>query len=197
MGINGRDLIRPFQVHGASVRTVDRRFKGRGAFDRLSALKETDALITAQRFLPIAVLTADCLPVFLFDPRKRVIAIIHAGWRGVNKRIITTAIQKMSGVFKTSAEDLIAVLGPAMRSCCYEVGREFIGFFGRNVVSTRDNKLYFDLAGAAAEEMREAGISVNSIFDTNICTSCLNGEFFSYRREGTGAGRSMSVLELS
>ena len=196
MGLRGARLVRPSQVHGDSVCVVNGQHKDRGAYHRSTVLQETDALITAERRLPLAILTADCLPIFLFDPNKRVIAMVHAGWRGVHKKIITKTVQKMSGSFKTSPSDLIVALGPALRTCCYEVGGEFRNLFPGAIYS-RGKKLYFDIAAAATEQMLKCGIAAGHIYDSHICTSCLHSEFFSYRKEGLRAGRSMSVMELS
>lgn len=195
IGISADRLICPFQVHSDSVVIVDEANRGRGAYERSTALKETDAVITDKCCLPLAILTADCLPVFIFDCNKKVIAMVHAGWRGMHKKIIAKTILKMQEKFSTKPTDLIIVLGPAIRQCCYEVGMDFLKYF-KNNISYRGTKLYFDLAGSAINQAKQAGVIDSHIYDTRICTSCRNDEFFSYRRDGTAAGRSMSVIEI-
>ncbi len=185
MGISGSKLVQPTQVHGDAVFCAC----------KLGLAGEADALITNYRHLPLAIRTADCLPVFLFDTGRRAIAMIHAGWKGMHKKIISKTIKQMEIKFLTASHELIAVLGPAIRPCCYEVDTEFRGYFG-GFVSSRDNRLYFDIVAAAVSELLEAGVNDGHIYDSAICTSCRNDEFFSFRREGLMAGRSLSVIEL-
>ena len=185
MGISGSKLVQPAQVHEDSVFCAC----------KAGAAGEVDALITNYRHLPLAIRTADCLPVFLFDTSHRAIAMIHAGWKGVRKNIILKTIKQMKIKFSTVPSDLIAALGPAIRPCCYEVGYEFRWYFG-GFVLPRGNKLYFDIVSAAVNELLGAGVKNGHICDSAICTSCRNDEFFSFRREGLMAGRSLSVMEI-
>lgn len=196
IGLDGSWLACPSQVHGASIGVVSQRDRGRGAYTRSPALKDKDALMTNEPRLALAILTADCLPLFMVDTRKKAIGLVHAGWKGLHKEIIARAIRQMRKVFQTDVSDLTIALGPSLRSCCYEVKREFIGFFPE-AVSSRGDKLYFDIAAAAVHQLLKSGIKNGQIYDTRLCTSCLNQEFFSYRREGERAGRSMSILKIA
>ena len=91
-----------------------------------------DALMTAETGLLLAVRTADCLPVLLVDPKQRVVATVHAGWRGALARIIEKAVGDMRLAFGSDPQQLLAVLGPSIRACCYEVGEEVVeAFHGR------------------------------------------------------------------
>ena len=130
------------------------------------------------------------------DVKKKAICLVHAGWKGLHKKIITQAIQRMKTSFKTDVSDLTVALGPSLRSCCYEVGKEFIDFFP-GATSFRGGKLYLDMARAAVDQLLKSGVESGQIYDTHLCTSCLNQEFFSYRREGEHAGRSMSILKIA
>lgn len=185
MGIDPGALVCPSQVHGNTV------FVAAGAHAGFSA----DALTTNRCSLALSILTADCLPVFLFDSSNRAIALVHAGWRGVQKKIIAKTIGRMKDEFQTDPAGLTAALGPALRSCCYEVGPEFKEYFP-DFLDARDGRLYFDIVSAAEAQLIENGVSPSRIQDCRICTSCRNDEFFSYRRQGKSAGRSMSVMEI-
>ena len=88
-----------------------------------------DGLITAQPGVLLTIRIADCLPALLVDPRQRVVAAIHAGWRGALARIIEKGVGDMRRAFGSNPQDLIAVLGPSIRSCCYEVGEEVVEAF--------------------------------------------------------------------
>ena len=196
IGLDGSGLVCPSQVHGVSIGVVNRRDRGQGAYARSAALKNKDALMTNEPGLAIAILTADCLPLFMVDAKKKAICLVHAGWKGLHKKIITQAIQRMKAFFKTDVSDLTVALGPSLGSCCYEVGKEFIDFFP-GATSSRGGKLYLDMARAAADQLLKSGVESGQIYDTHLCTSCLNQEFFSYRREGERAGRSMSILKIT
>lgn len=196
IGLDGSWLVCPSQVHGASIAAVSQRDRGQGAYARSPALKDKDALMTNEPRLALAILTADCLPLFMVDTRKKAIGLVHAGWKGLHKEIIVRAIRQMEKVFQTDVSDLAIALGPSLRPCCYEVKREFIGFFPE-AVSSRGNKLFFDIAAAATDQLLKSGVKNGQIYDTRLCTSCLNQEFFSYRREGERAGRSMSILKIA
>jgi len=184
IGISGSKIAQPTQVHGDAVFCACKP----------GPAGEADALITNCRNIPLAIRTADCLPVFLCDTAHSAIAMIHAGWKGIHKKIILKTIKQMETKFSTDPSDLVAALGPAIRPCCYEVGAEFRGYFG-DFVLPRDNRLYFDIVSAAVSELLEAGVNKGHIYDSAICTSCRNDEFFSFRREGLMAGRSFSVIE--
>lgn len=195
LGIDPRRIAIPHQAHGDKVVVVGSRDAGRGALTRSSAFPETDAVLTNRLGQPIGVLTADCLPVLVVAPGRRGIAAIHAGWRGMEKHIIRCALDRMRSRFGIGAHGLSVVLGPAIRACCYEVGQEFCERFPR-AVKKRDGRLYFDIIAAAREELDSWGVRPGAIFDSGICTCCAENEFFSYRRQGARAGRSMSILEI-
>ena len=194
-GINWKDLVGIAQVHGDKVAQVGKNHRGNGLFDRSTAIQDTDALFTDAAGLPISILTADCLPVFLFDPKKKTGALAHAGWRGVHQNIIPKTLKKMQKCFGTDVSDVVSVFGPAIGLCCYEVGEEFLKHFPSGL-EERQGKLYFSLTKTAYHQLKDSGVKARNIHDVGICTSCMNHEFFSYRREGELAGRSMSVLEI-
>ncbi|MBL8012756.1 MAG: polyphenol oxidase family protein, partial [Candidatus Omnitrophica bacterium] len=107
------------QVHGDRVLVVDEEFLGRNALD------DADALVTNLKNVLIAVRTADCLPVFLWDPEHGAMGVVHAGWKSTYKKILHRAIEAMNGNFQTNAGELKVAFGPVIRPCCYQVGPEF------------------------------------------------------------------------
>ena len=94
---------------------------------------DADAFITDEKNLPIAIRTADCVPVFIFDPIRRVIGLAHAGWRGTYKEIASKTVQRMQEKYASQPSDLKVVLGPCIRECCYKVNEEFRDYFPSNV----------------------------------------------------------------
>ncbi len=196
LGVNWEEMVCPSQVHGDKIFVAEDRDRGRGIFERSTAIQDTDAVITSQTNLPIGILTADCLPVFIFDTEHRCGAVVHAGWKGIHKRLISKTVRRMTEEFDTSVSSLAVALGPAIRACCYAVGEDFLARFGSEFIEKRKNKLFFDMVRAVCSEFMSLNVEPGQIYDSRICTYCMGNEFFSFRREGNAAGRSMSVMEI-
>jgi YfiH family protein len=178
------------QVHGDQVlvvRPVDRA-PGDGR-------PEADGLVTAEVGLPLMVRTADCLPVFMYDKKHQCIGLVHAGWRGCHQHIVQRALRLMGEEWQTQPEDVLVGLGPAIRSCCYEVGREFEGYFPRELAE-REGRRYLDLSLVMRRQLAELGVRDEDVSDSGVCTCC-DRNYFSYRRDGAAAGRMVSLLMLT
>jgi polyphenol oxidase len=194
-GLSCQDLVCAKQSHGSRIGYVSDCERGRGAFSYDDALEDTDALVTDCRGLALAIFTADCLPVFLFDPHLPAVGIVHAGWRGSRDGITASAVRFMQDRFQSRPGELYAAFGPAIRSCCYCVGEEFEHYFSSELV-TRDSRHYLDLAAVNMRQLLESGVCGKRIFDAGICTVCNSHEFFSHRASGGESGRMMSVICL-
>lgn len=195
LGIGYKDLVCARQVHGSSIKYVQEIDKGKGALTYDTAVADTDAFITGQKNLPLAIFTADCLSIFLYDTQNNSIGLIHAGWRSTQEKIVAKTIQLMQEKFNTQAKDLYVGFGPSIRSCCYEVGEDFKQLFSGELIQ-RNGRYYLDLVAINKTQLLGLGIKDKNIFDSGICTSCKNKELFSYRKEGKSCGRMMSVAML-
>ena len=195
LGVDYRDLVCAKQIHSSCVRYAKEEDKGSGALSYDSSVPDTDAFITDKKRVPLAVFTADCLSVFLFEPKKSIIGLVHAGWRSTKEKITTKTVQLIQREFDIQAKDLCAGFGPAIRGCCFEVGAEFKDDFAYGL-KERVGSYYLDLAGINKKELLDLEVREDNIFDPGICTSCRNGEFFSYRKEGKTSGRMMSIILL-
>ena len=195
LGINHQDLVCAKQIHSSRVAYVCEKDKGRGALSYDSAIADTDALITDKKNIPLAIFTADCLSIFLYDSKTASIGLVHAGWQSTKENITTKTVKLMQNKFNTKPQDLDVGFGPAIRDCCYEVGREFQDFFSDGL-KLRNNKSYLDLAGINKKELLDLGVRQENIFDSRACTLCQNNAFFSFRKEGESCGRMMSVMML-
>lgn len=195
LGIDYRDLVCAQQVHGSQARYIQETDKGKGALSYDTAILDTDALITHERNLPLAVFTADCLSVFIYDHRTPSIGLVHAGWRSSRDNIVGKTVKLMQEKFNTEVKDLSVSFGPAIGSCCYTVREDFTDFFPSDLIK-RNNHYYLDLVRINKKQLLDLGVKEKNIFDSQICTSCRNEEFFSYRKEGSGCGRMMSVIML-
>jgi YfiH family protein len=175
-----------------------------------AAPQEGDGLVTREPELAISVQTADCLPVLLVDPCRRAIAAIHAGWRGVLKRIVAKAVRLMEAEFATNPRDCVAVVGPSIRSCCYEVGDEVVEPFTnefdyaaslfrdpRPGEATRKGTQYLDLSLACRQQLLDANLLSKNIHANGPCTCCQKHRFFSHRAEKGNTGRTLSVIGMT
>lgn len=179
----------------------------------------------------LGVRVADCLPVLLVDRKKRAIAAVHAGWRGMLGRIIEKAAGEMRRTYGSRPEDLLAAVGPSIRACCYEVGKEVVeAFLGRFAAAEeffqipsprfaasrvrrpgtllglqappghsleKASHAHLDLVAAARQQLALAGVRRPRVYVANYCTACRGDLFFSYRREGSRAGRMAAVMGVS
>ena len=184
------------QVHGDEVYVV-----GDGAdIDNVEAEEviRADALVTNRKEVILTILTADCVPILLFDPQQEVIAAVHAGWRGSEMRIVAKSVSVMQERYDSSPEAIVAAIGPAIGGCCYEVGDDVAARFGRypEVVSRVGGKAHLDLKKLNYLQLREAGLKEEHIESSPICTACERERFFSYRGEEGCDGRFASCIML-
>jgi len=157
---------------------------------------EYDALITNVPNTFLGILTADCLPIFIVDQKKRVIAAIHAGRQGTAFHITTKVLKKMEKELGCTSENLLIAVGPSIGLCCYEIDEKvFRSEWEPFSIFVGDGKRMVDLAGINIAQMKEEGIRENQIFRINLCTSCHLDLFFSYRKEGQ-TGRQLSFIGI-
>jgi len=195
LSIDSRNLVCTKQPHNNQVKKVTSSDRGRGAADYNDALDAYDALVTNEKDLVLAIFTADCLPIFFFDPEHNAIGIAHAGWRGTKGDIAKNTINKMKEEQNTRPEDLIVGFGPCICKDCYEVGKEFKNYFSDGLIE-KEEKFYLDLIKLNRIQLLDAGVRTDNIIGSSFCTSCHNDEFFSYRKEKTSCGRMMSLIML-
>lgn len=195
LSIDHTKLVCANQTHSNFIKSVKLEDAGKGAENPHDAIKDTDALITNCTFLPLAVFTADCLSIFLWDPESKSVGIVHAGWRSSLGRITFNAAEKMSSEFGLRKNNLRAVFGPCLKSCCYEVGPEFNDYFNLGV-HKRNEKYFLDLVEINKQQLLDAGIIEENISGSSMCTACRNDLFFSYRKEKANCGRMMSVIMI-
>lgn len=195
LGINYKNLVCAKQPHSNKIVLVKREQKGKGATNLENAIAGVDGFLTNEKNLPLAVFTADCLSIFLFDPKNNAVGLVHAGWRGTRKKITEKVASKMKKYFGTKPQDLIVGFGPAIRICCYKVEGNFKRYFSKYLVR-RENNLYLDIVALNFKQLIKLGVKKKNILDSKICTCCQNKHFFSYRREGKRAGRMMSLIML-
>jgi YfiH family protein len=191
------------QAHGDNVCRVTEAERGRGARSHDDAVPATDALITDLPGVPIGVFTADCVPVFLYDPVRPAVGIAHAGWRGTAQSIAQKTIERMREEFASNPADMWAAIGPSIGPCCFEVGidvhEKFWERFGYSAPlfrKTYEQKWHLDLWLANRLQLEECGLDAERIVESRICSACNSGDYHSARKHGPGAGRTLSVIGI-
>lgn len=161
---------------------------------------ECDALMTDIEGQPLMVMVADCTPVLLFDPRRRAVAAVHAGRAGALKNIIGKTVTAMHDAYGSDPTDLLAVLGPSIGRCCYEIGPEVAAEVEAagcgTALSLRDGRRYLDVNRILLQQLETAGLPAGHIDNTGSCTACRSDRFFSYRAEGGTTGRQAGIIML-
>lgn len=190
--IKASSIISPEQVHGNIVAVASSQNK----------MVEADALITNKPGLALSIQTADCVPIFILDPKKRAVGLIHAGWKGSAAGIANTTIKTMKDLFGTSPENCLIGIGPSIGPCCYEVGKEVIEALRASVknwkslvAGTPEGKWYLNLRLLNKETLLEVGCKEENMTISHLCTSCRSDLFYSYRRDGK-TGRMFGLLML-
>jgi len=165
---------------------------------------DADAIISNDASAAIAVRVADCVPILLAEETGRVVAAIHAGWRGTSKRVAIAAVTAMQARFGVRPERLIAAIGPCIGPCCYEVGESTRDTFrdeGHHPTTLEqwfapkgDGKFHLDLWRANRDQLEGAGVQPACIYVAGLCTKTHADVFHSFRVEGTQAGRMIGVI---
>ena len=219
-----QDVLLPKLTHSCNVEVVNER----------KMFPDTDALITQVPGLWIGVYSADCVPILVADTRLKVVAAIHAGWRGTVGGITRATVERMTADFGCRPEDLQAVIGPSISPEAFEVGEEVVMLFRQaafpesiirhqssaagetaagktaasetaasiatcesevsDIADIRSSSFYIDLWQANRWLLTEAGLRVEHIQLTGLCTWGLPNRFFSARREGYSTGRIVSAI---
>ncbi len=186
------------QVHGTDALVVDRPVEQGEMFEG-----GWDALVTNQPGLMVTVRTADCVPVLLHDPVRRVVAAIHAGWRGAVAGIVPKTVALLASRFGARVQDVRMAIGPSAGACCYEVDEPVLTRLRdvfpewHSVVSPVDaQKAHLDLRAFVRRQALREGLEAERIASVDACTICQPDVFYSYRREGVVKATMVSGIAL-
>jgi len=185
LSISEDRLVFPKQAHSDNVQWVQKP----------GIISACDSLITNVPNLFLTIQTADCFPVFLFDPIQQVVAIIHSGWRGTAKNIVTKTINLMLKKGNSLPEDILAGIGPGVQQSCYQVDEKTGSHFD-NTYLMPDGPGHFklDVQGTILDQLLNSGIKKEQIEVDGTCTHCAEELYYSYRRDGQHSGRMMGVI---
>lgn len=190
----GLKLLFLDQIHSDVIHVIDKvppkKLKG-------------DAMVTRLPSLLLIIRTADCLPVLIVDERRRVVAVVHCGWRGSARRVVQRAIENMKDHYGAEPSSFLVGLGPCIGSGCYEVGDDVLESFrkeGHTREFFRDHPLrkgryLFDLRGINFSQIQSMGVKEENVFSITLCTHC-DQNFLSFRRDRNKAGRMLSFIGI-
>lgn len=202
-GFDYDSLVSSSQDHHTNVRVVTKKDRGIG-ISREHDMPSVDALITNDPDVTLVTHYADCTPLFFADPKKRVIGLAHAGWRGTAAKIGEITVEKMQNVYGCDPTDIIAVVGPAIGACCYEVDAPVYEQFAsltelKPAYFTKilgHGKYLIDLKEINRRMLLEAGLLSINITISDICTKCNSGLLYSHRASGGKRGGLVAMMSI-
>jgi YfiH family protein len=199
MGVAVEDLLLVRQVHEATVAvaSADR--------PRPWPRPEADAIVSNDTTAALAVRVADCVPIVLAEETGRVVAAVHAGWRGTSKRAAIAAVESMQSRYGVRPERILAAVGPSIGPCCYEVGEitrqtfreagHHPGMLERWFAAQPSGKFYLDLWRATRDQLEGAGLRSSNIHVAELCTKTHADVLHSFRVAGDAAGRMIGTVK--
>lgn len=203
LGLPLENLVACQQVHGKRIQIVGQAERGAGAFAQEDAFPETDGLITAERDIPLMAMTADCLPLLLADPNKKVCAAVHSGWRGTQQKIVLETLQKMTTEFGCQRDDIRLAIGPGIGFESFEVGPDVLEAFGDEInpadlsllhAGSQKDKYLLNLPEIVGRQALGFGLNPRHIEILYQDTFSDEQLFYSYRRDQGVTGRQAGLI---
>jgi hypothetical protein len=178
INVGNESLVGAILEHGSKVVAVARRDSGKN-------IDNTDGLITDERGIFLCLTVADCLPIFLYDPNKKVVALVHAGWRGLERGVVENAIDKFRTGYGSTPSDLIAAIGPSICTAHYEIKEDVAKKFAdyEEALLKKDSRIFLDLQLIAKTKLVKCGLKEINIEIADECTFELPEKYFSFRRD--------------
>lgn len=199
LGISIDDMLLSRQTHSANIHLATVNDRGKGAYTKSNAIPNNDAFIVTEAGVCACILTADCVPVFFYDPTTKIAALAHSGWRGTVQQIslkVTLRLIEMG----CKPNNIRVGIGPSIKACCYRVKDDVLQAFLKTYGQTAhrffeadSNQLRLDLSKAIVYDLMQVGVLNQNIELCEWCTHCNSHLFFSARNSNKGmTGRMMS-----
>lgn len=192
------------QIHGNQILKITENCLGKGAFTYRSAIGGTDGFYTYEKNVLLVLMFADCVPLYFFSPKHKIVGIAHAGWKGSVQNIALEMISRWKNQEKIDTNEIYAAIGPSIGPCCYLVDDRVINEV-KHVLGHITEKPYQEVGNGEYQLdlkrlnyllLLNAGVRPENITTTSYCTSCESNLFFSHRRDHGGTGRMMSFIAL-
>lgn len=205
LDIDYHKIVRPYQTHTDVIKKVEKAKKEISIFEE--ELTNVDGLLTNQNDIFLSLGYADCIPLFFYDPVKKVVGNVHSGWKGTLQKIGQKAVKKMVAEYGCHPKDIICCIGPSIRKCHFEVEEDVYQLF-KDTFSHMENiiekaklvegkqKYYIDTVLINKMMLEEVGLQEENIVDSKLCTACYSHKMHSYRMSGKKAGRNTAIIGL-
>lgn len=176
--INASQTVIAGLTHSANIARIDQNFKQQ-------VIPNTDGLVTRELNRFLTVTTADCFPVYFYDPINKAVGLVHAGWRGIVLGIVPSAVKEMQKQFKTNPQDLTVGIGPGILPCHFEIQADVLSRFELypQQIINQEGKIFVDLTAIIKRQLLECGLKSGKIEISGECTYCLKEKYFSFRRD--------------
>ena len=202
IGGSEKRLAMSNQVHGAVVRTVTTADLHDDPYGKVGY--EADGLMTDLPGVVLRVSSADCIPILFYDPVRRCVAAVHAGWRGTAAGIAVAAVDRMKNVYGSRPSDILAAIGPGIGPDCFEthedVPNAMTAAMGTGVLHhmkiKENGKFAVDLKAINAMRLEQAGLEADHIAVCGACPSCEPDKFWSHRKLGANRGSMAAAIQL-
>ena len=202
LGMDRERMTLSQQTHSTNVRRITEDDAGKGLLRRRD-YTDVDAMVTDVPGLPLAVFSADCGIILLYDPIRRAIGAAHAGWRGCAGGILENTVRAMADCFASDPRDLRAAIGPCIGQCCFETDGDVpeamtaaLGDEAAPFLERRGAKYHVDLAGLNRQWLLRAGLMPDHIDVCGLCTACRPDLFWSHRKMGDARGAQTALISL-
>lgn len=205
--IDGKNIVLSRQNHTDNVERVDKVEIKKENYD--IQYDNTDGMITNKRNIVLITKEADCIPILMFDTKKKAIANVHSGWKGTTLRISEKAVKKMIKEYNTNPEDLICAIGPSIGKCHFEVDKDVFKIFDEklredealykrydDIIIKNKDKYFIDTVLINRIMLEKIGVKPENILESKICTVCESKLLHSYRVDKETSGRNSCVIEL-
>lgn len=201
VGLDPARIVRVRQIHGDDVAVAVDADGRRGGRPDAGEAPIADAIVTATPGLALMTLHADCLPILLADRRHRVVAAVHAGWRGTLLDTVGATVRRMAGEFGSSPADVAAFIGPGISVGAFAVGEEVVSAFEdrwsvADIIERSGPRSHLDLKRANVYQLEQAGVPRSSIEISPLCTVADQDRMFSHRAQGPNTGRFAAIIGI-
>jgi len=201
LGVPLGSMVLSYQTHSKNVMAVSKEHSGMGIIKERN-YTDIDGLITDEASLMLITHYADCVPLYFYDPVRKVIGLSHSGWKGTLQDIAGETIRKLHDVYRCNPENILVAFGPHIRNCCFEVDADVAGEFAKtdyakgHMLSGNNGKWMIDLEGIIIESLKRHGIEMKNIYRCNICTKCHKDIFFSHRGSNGKSGTAAAFMMI-
>lgn len=184
------------QVHGTDIEIIEDQNR------KSICNNQKDGLITNKKGIVLSTYHADCVPIYFYDKKIKVIGLAHSGWKGTLNNISKEMISKFKEKFNSNLDDIMVAIGPSIGPCCYEIGQDVEKLFydkysnKDNIIIKNRQKTYLDLWKVNKINLLDIGIKLENIIENSLCTSCNLDFLYSYRKENT-KNRMIGAITLN